>query len=357
MRDARRPALEFVAPVSGKVVKIERGARRKLVSLQIDVDESIGARRFDPPSIQDRDSLRGFMLATGVWSSLRTRPFANIPHPEGEPAAVFVTAMDVEPLAPGPQTIIDAHLEEFRVAVDALANISSASLYVCHASDYRPDLETSSRVQCVPFNGGRSAGLPGVHINTLCPIGFGGGEIWQIGYQDVIALGHLLLQGLPWLQRVISLGGDAVKRPRSLWVSPGAAIDELLADELSDGPSRILAGSEIYGRPLAASENYLATGQRQITVVHGGGMEVADETLARPAAIIPSDLLEDLAPPGIFPVPLMRALQLGDVERARDLGALELVEEDVAPLSLACVSNSNYGVLLRQVLDQLEASR
>jgi Na+-transporting NADH:ubiquinone oxidoreductase subunit A len=198
--------------------------------------------------------------------------------------------------------------------------------------------------------------LPGLHINALCPIGFGGGEVWHIGYQDVIALGHLLLHGSPWLQRVISLGGSAVKNPRSLCVNPGAAISELLADELHDGAVAILSGSAMYGRELAAGEDFLAAGQRQITVRREAA-GVAAAAAARSGVLIPNEVLEALAPPGIYPVPLMRALRVGDVERARELGALELVEEDMAPLSLACQSGSDYGALLRAALDQLEGQR
>ena len=353
MRDARRPAVRFVAPVAGRVTRIERGARRKLISLQIDVDESPGVVRFELPTTQDQASLREFMLASGVWSSLRTRPFGNIPHPDAEPAAIFVTALDAEPLAPEPRLVIDAFSEEFRAGVDALAGISQAPLYVCLAPKHEPALGDSSKARCVSFRGSHSASLPGLHINALCPIGFGGGEVWHIGYQDVIALGHLLLHGSPWLQRVISLGGSAVKNPRSLCVNPGAAISELLADELHDGSVAILSGSVMYGRKLAAGEDFLAAGQRQITVLR----EAAGVAAAASGVLIPNDALEALAPPGIYPVPLMRALRVGDVERARELGALELVEEDMAPLSLACQSGSDYGALLRAVLDQLEGQR
>lgn len=153
------------------------------------------------------------------------------------------------------------------------------------------------------------------------------------------------------MQRVISIDGDAVKNPRRLLVPAGAAIDQLLIDELIDGPTRILAGSPISGRPLSRGQGFLAAGQRQITVL--AGLENGPET-ARAGFLIPSEKLERLVPPGIYPVPLMRALQLGDAERARELGALELVEEDVAALSRACVSNCDYGLLLRRVLDQLE---
>ena len=357
MRDSRRPEIMFTAPVSGMVAKIERGTRRKLISLQIDVDESTGAICYQPPTTPDRATLRSFLLESGAWGSLRTRPFGNIPHPEADPAAIFLTALDVEPLAPEPQPVIEACMEEFRAAVDALAGISDAPLYVCHAPEYPLSLADSSQVRCVPFSGGHSASLPGVHINALCPIGFGGGEVWNIGYQDAIALGHLLLHGAPWLERVISIGGTAVKNPRSLRVYPGAAISELLADELDDGPVAIVSGSAMYGRELTAGEDFLAAGQRQITVQRVAADLAPADTAAGSGVLIPGEIVEALSPPGIFPVPLMRALQVGDAERARELGALELVEEDVAPLSQACQSGCDYGLLLRNVLDQLEALR
>ncbi len=354
MRDVRRPSIRFVAPAAGRVVRIERGTRRKLVSVQVEVDETLGIARYDAPA-DEGASVREFMLESGAWSSLRSRPFGNIPDTEAEPAAIFVTALDAEPQAPDPAAIIDSHFDEFSAAVEALAKISSAPLYVCHAPNHAIGLEQSERVRGVAFDGGPGAGLPGAHINALCPIGFAGGEVWQLGYQDAISLGWLLLHGSPWPQRVISLSGGAVKNPRCLLVRAGAAIDELLADEVVDAPTRILAGSTLYGRPISPALGYLAAGQRQITVevMAGDGFGARS---GEGGVLIPGDRLEQLAPPGIFPVPLMRALQLGDAERARELGALELVEEDVAALSRACVSGSDYGLLLRKVLDQLEAA-
>ena len=357
MRDTRRPEIMFAAPVAGRVAKIERGARRKLISLQIDLDQPAGAIRYEPPATPDRASMRDFLLESGTWSSLRTRPFGNIPHPEADPAAIFLTALDAEPLAPEPQPIIEAFMEELRAAVDALAGISGAPLYVCHAPEQPIGLADSSQVRCVSFSGGHSSSLPGTHINALCPIGFAGGEVWHIGYQEAIALGHLLLHGSPWLERVISIGGTAVKNPRSLRVYPGAAISELLTDELDDGPVAISSGSAIFGRERAAGEDFLGAGQRQVTVQRVAQDPASSDTAAGDGVLIPGESLEALAPRGIYAVPLMRALQLGDAERARELGALELVEEDVALLSQACQSGCDYGLLLRNVLDQLEALR
>jgi Na+-transporting NADH:ubiquinone oxidoreductase subunit A len=267
---------------------------------------------------------------------------------------LFVTALDAEPMAPSVATIIDAFADEFSAAVDLLSRVSEAPLYVCHAPAYQPRLSQASGAICKAFDGDHRAGLAGRHIQALCPIGFAGGEVWHIGYQQVIALGHLLTRGRPWAQRVIALGGDAVKRPRSLLVPVAASIDDLLDGEVEDGPVRILNGSAIYGREVAPGQAFLGADQRQLTVNRGAAEtgEVDEQ-----GTIIPGDWLEALAPPGIYPVPLLRALQLGDAERARELGALELVEEDLAPLSHACVSNSDYGLLLRRVLDELEGLR
>ena len=354
MRDARRPEIQIAAPASGRVSRVDRGARRKLISLQIEVDSSIGVAEFSAPASLDRDAQRAFMLASGCWTSLCTRPFGNIPDPTAEPAAILVTAMDAAPATPAAASIIDAFADEFSAAVGSLASISDAPLYICHSAEYRPDFDSASGAVCRSFDGDLFAGLPGRHIHALCPIGFAGAEVWHIGYQQAIALGHLLLHGKPWLQRVLSLTGDAVSRPRGLLVPVGAAIDELLAGEIGDGPTQMLDGPTLLGRAIAPGQGFLAAGQRHLTV---NRVAQGDAEARRQGALIPGDWLEAKAPPGIHAVPLLRALQLGDAERARQLGALELVEEDLAPLSHTCVSNSDYGLLLRRVLDQIEGWR
>jgi Na+-transporting NADH:ubiquinone oxidoreductase subunit A len=356
MRDARRPAIVFTAPGAGRVARIERGQRRKLVSLQIDLDDTVGTTQYTPPAIQDKASLRAFMLESGAWPALCTRPFGNIPDPDSEPAAIFITAMDSEVQAPAPIPIINSYSEEFRAAANALAAISAATVYVCHSKGCSLPVDESDKLRSVSFADGHSAGLPGVHINALCPIGFGGGEVWHIGYQDVISLGHLLLHGEPWLERVISIAGTALQHPRRLRVSLGTSIGELLKDETFRGPVRFVSGSTLRGQAARGGEAYLGARHRQITVLAETGVHSPSSLRATTGGIIPTSELESLAPPGIYPVPLMRALQVGDVDRARDLGALELVEEDLALLSLACLSKCDYGLLLRKILNQLEGA-
>jgi Na+-transporting NADH:ubiquinone oxidoreductase subunit A len=356
IRDARRPQIALTTAVSGEVVKIEYGARRKLASLQIEPDENPDAIRIPAPDWGDGAAMRKFMLDAGAWCGLRTRPFGNIPDPEGEPAAILVTAIDNDPQSPPAGAIINLFDAEFRSAVNALATISTAPVYVCHSTQHTPPVDVSAQLQCKPFPGDYRMGLPGAHVNALCPIGFAGKQVWQIAYPEVISLGHLLLRGTAWAQRIITLSGDAVKRPRLLRVPTGASIKELLLDELpdelqDDSPVTVLSGSAKYGREISSAAAFLGAGQRQVTVLSA---KAEESSHSRCEVVIPSETLEACAPPGIYAVALMRALQICDVDRARDLGALELLEEDLAALGRACHSQGDFGFLLRQVLDQLE---
>jgi Na+-transporting NADH:ubiquinone oxidoreductase subunit A len=261
---------------------------------------------------------------------------------------LLITAIDTDPLAPNPETVISAHEKHFERGLQALSVVIDGPIYLCQSPDANIP-GGAKRIQRVQFNGPHPAGLPGHHIHALSPIGFAGNEVWHIGYQDVIALGHLLARGKIWLQRVVSLAGAAVLKPRVLTVTLAAACDELLSGELQAGAARIISGSALSGYTASGVEAFLGQRQRQITV-----LPEMDAILGGEAGpLIPVADLQKLSPGGVLAVPLMRALLIGDIERARDLGALELVEEDLALITYACPSKNNYGQLLRDVLDQL----
>ncbi len=247
--------------------------------------------------------------------------------------------------------------------MDTLAKLTESPLYLCQAGNADIPVGESKRWRVAEFDGPHPAGLPGTHIHQLCPIGFDGAEVWHIGYQDVIALGCLMATGRSWRQRVISLAGPAVDDPRLIRVPLGAAIDEVVAGELKDVGARVVSGSVLSGHIAFGTEAYLGRHHRQITALPETHQEhvpawraaVVDTALGgEPGPLIPTGDFERVAPPGILPVPLLRALLVGDVDRARDLGALELVEEDLMLLSYVCPSKTDYGLLLRNVLEQLQ---
>lgn len=362
LRDRHRPDIVFTSPIAGTFGSINRGARRALISVTIIGSDADDAVHFDVPESPGRDRIRRLMLESGLWPSLRMRPFGHIPDPGGEPKALLVTAIESEPLAPDPAPIVAAHASEFELGLDALSAITESPMYLCQAPDAGIPVGQSSRIQVVEFDGPHPAGLPGTHIHRLCPIGFDGAEAWHIGYQDVIALGALMATGRLWQQRVVSLAGPAVANPRLITIPVGAAIDEVVAGELEVDGARIISGSVLSGHIAFGTEAYLGRHHRQITAipevnerfVSRTGTTVRDTTLGgEPGPLIPTGDFERVALPGILPVPLLRALLVGDVDRARDLGALELVEEDLTLLSYVCPSKTDYGLLLRQVLEQL----
>ena len=361
LRDRHRPDIVFTSPIAGTLGSINRGARRSLVSLTVIGDGSDAATSFDVGGTVDGAGLRRLMLQAGLWPAVRTRPFGRIADPDGEPKALLVTAMDTEPLAPDPATVIGAHTAAFHRGLQALTMICDAPRYLCVAADSDVSRECPEAFRVAEFHGPHPAGLPGVHIHALCPIGFDGREVWHMGYQDVIALGTLMETARPWQSRVVSLAGPAVRAPRLVQVSLGAALDELTEGELTDKGARVISGSVLSGHGAFGTEAYLGRYHRQVTALpEASGAEPPRRGVIRdtnrggsPGPLIPTGALERVAPPGILPVPLLRALLVGDVDRARDLGALELVEEDMTLLSYVCSSKSDYGALLRRVLDQL----
>jgi Na+-transporting NADH:ubiquinone oxidoreductase subunit A len=362
LRDRHRPEVVFTAPVSGRVAGVKRGARRALQSIRFAVDDTGEAVRFDIPVAMDKGSVRALMLRSGLWTALRKRPFGHIPDPKAEPRALLVTAIDTEPLAPDPVCIIAEYSNHFVSGLRTLALICDAPVFLCQADGADIPATETDRVKVVEFSGPHPAGLAGTHIHALSPIGFDGTEAWHIGYQDVISLGHLVNEGTPWRQRVVSFAGTGVERPRLLGVSVCTAIDDVATGECVDSPVRIISGSALSGHEAVGAEAFLGQRHNQITALvetpavkpqwwRRGGYTI--DQAQDPGALIPTTDMERMSPPGILPVPMLRALLVADVDRARDLGALELIEEDLALLSYACSSGNPYGRLLRNVLDQL----
>lgn len=364
MCDRRRPEIVFTSPVDGTVVDIQRGPRRAVVCMKIAPESApAGSEEHPPvdvPTTLDPANVRQLLLTTGLWSAVRTRPFGHIPDIDAVPKALLITAIDTEPLAVDPRVIIREYLQEFCAGVDALTQLCEAPVYVCHApgADDMPR-DDASRAQWIAFAGPHPAGLPSTHIQALCPIGFDDTQAWHIGYQDVISLGMLLTSGRIWSQRIISLAGRSVIAPRLLKVPLGADVEAVVSGELNSGRHRVMSGSVISGHRAHGAQAYLGRFHRQITALPEDEPTESDSEaktrrrVAGPGPMLPNGDLDRVSPPGILAAPLLRALLVGDVERARDLGALELVEEDLALLSFYCTSHTDYGPLLRNVLEQL----
>lgn len=363
-RDRARPDIAFVSPISGKVATIELGPRRTLSALILrkDPDEtaadSLDARADDG----DGDSVRIALLERGLWPALLTRPFGSIAEPGKRPEAIFVTATDSEPLAPDPRVVLAGRLGTFQRGVEALAMLTSGTVHVCQAPG--EDLvgsPASARIRTASFAGPHPSGLAGTHVHRLHSVAKGG-EVWTVGYQDVVAIGHLFETGRYLAERVVALSGPRVVQPRLVRSVLGASTQDLTDGEIREARggrrARILSGSVLSGRDAA----YLGRYHRQVCVIDAPsavrGLPLIDHldrrrNVLRLRPLVPTASLERALPPALLPVPLMRALSVGDSEAAQRLGCLDLVEEDMALLTSRCTSRADYAVLLRSVLDDL----
>ena len=233
--------------------------------------------------------------------------------------------------------------------MDVLAELNQTPVLVCQAAGPALVEKQDKHIRCEMFRGKHPAGLAGTHLDRL---GFSGRFVWQVGYQDVISIGHLFLTGQLSTERIISLAGPMVNKPRLLRTRRGASLEDLLDGELMDGALRIISGSVLSGRTSA----YLGHFETQVSVLPAHTHKKRLNWFARshastPKPILPSEAFERVFAQNILPVPLMRALSVGDWEAAGKLGCLDLLEEDVALLSYLCSSGNDYSALLRRALD------
>ncbi len=386
------PGVIFTAPGGGEVVAIHRGARRMLQSVVIRLDEDEQEERFasfaaDKLGELSAEQVVENLLASGLWTALRTRPYGKIPDPSSRPAAIFVTAIDTNPLAADPAPIIGAESDSFRDGLTVLSHLSEGALWVCKAENAQlPSLEGPDRVRVASFEGPHPAGLPGTHIHFLDPVN-AHKCVWYLNYQEVIAIGKLFTTGRIWNERIAALGGPQVKQPRLLRTRVGACIEELLEGELVEGDNRAISGSIWSGRRAAGWSSYLGRHHLQISVLREGtereffgwlnpagkkkysflnvmfssfsrkaGNPIAFTTTQNgsPRAMVPVGAFEDVVPMDILPTQLLRYLLVGDTDMAQKLGCLELEEEDLALCSFVCVGKYDYAPVLRKNLTQIE---
>jgi Na+-transporting NADH:ubiquinone oxidoreductase subunit A len=387
LRDRADPRIVCTAPAAGLVVAIRRGERRSLrsVVIRIDGDEQQGFDAYPPEDLDtlDRELVTRQLCESGLWPSLRMRPFNKVAPPGKVPFAITVTAIDTNPLAPDPALAIAERPQDFANGLRIVSRLTDGMLYVCCAPGTHVPAPDAPHIITAEFGGPHPAGLPGTHIHMLCPAGVHR-SVWHIGYQDVIAIGSLFTTGRLSTERIVSLGGPMLKDPRLVRTRQGASLADLLRGELQPGEARVVSGSLLGGAEVTDWGAYLGRYDNQVTVLPEGrereflgwitpGRNKYSVTNAylsalrrrlpfrfttnqngSPRAMIPIGSYERVMPLDILPTQLLRALLVGDAESAMELGCMELAEEDLALCTFVCPSKYDYGPLLRTMLDQIE---
>ncbi|MDC0068167.1 Na(+)-translocating NADH-quinone reductase subunit A [Gammaproteobacteria bacterium] len=386
--DKKTPGVKFTAPASGTVVSVSRGDKRVFESLVIEVDpeaesETFVAYHSEQLRTLERHSVVENLVDSGEWTAIRTRPYSKVPQPDSPaPDALFITASDTRPLCADPALFINEHPEAFLAGIDALARLTEGKVYLCSNAGASLPITDNPQVQSEQFSGPHPAGNAGTHIHFLHPV-HTNRNVWYVGYQDVIAIGYLFTSGKQFFDRVISLAGPEVIRPRLVRTRLGASIDDLSAGELSDGNNRVISGSVLDGRKASGATAYLGRFHNQVSVIHEGTerellefvmpgankfsltrlylgafgnrkFNMSTSTEGSTRSIIPLGSYEQVMPLDILPTQLLRALVVSDFDASVELGALELDEEDIALCTYACPGKYEYGPYLRQMLTRIE---
>ena len=387
----RDPTIQFVAPSSGTIARINRGERRVLKSVAIDVapEAERGAEPDPTASIDMRsDRLRARLQESGLWTAFRTRPFSRIPSSDAVPRSIFVTACDTRPLSGAPEAVVAEHQDAFSLGLDLIARLTSGTVYLCTDADWSGPTGSASSIEHVVFEGPHPAGLPGTHIHHLDPVGTKP-DVWHIGYQDLIAIGTLIGEGRLWTERIVALGGNGFSNPRMVRTQLGADIVALTAGELAvpghqNEPARLISGCVLSGRHARGSEAFLGRYHLQVSAIpqkrphrwrpwrrprenrysfsdvlsrlrgRRSAAEFTTDQNGRATAMVPIDTFERLISMDVLAAPLLKSLLIQDTDQAQALGCLELDEEDLALCSFACPGKNDYASVLRRNLELIE---
>ncbi len=393
--DKKSPGTLYTSPGAGTVSAIHRGEKRALQSVVIALSEADKSGDGDQVTFESytgkdtaslsRDDVRALLVESGLWTAFRTRPYSKVPGVDTEPDSIFITAMDTRPLAPDVETIYNENSDAFQRGMTAIAKLREGHIYLCTKEGSTIGAGPYSGIEVKEFSGPHPAGTVGLHIHSVEPV-YEERTAWHIGLQDVIAVGRLFETGQLDVSRVISLAGPSVSNPRLIRTRLGASTDELTTGELADGENRVVSGSVLSGRIAAGEElGYLGRYHQQVSVLAEGRereflgwMEPGTEkfsiintfvskltphkkfaftttTNGSHRAMVPIGVYEKVMPMDLMPTHLLRALIVGDVERAERLGCLELDEEDLALCTFVCPGKYEYGPYLRQVLTQIES--
>ncbi|WP_286342963.1 Na(+)-translocating NADH-quinone reductase subunit A [Ferrimonas sp. YFM] len=384
--DKKNPGVKYTAPASGTVSAINRGAKRVLQSVVIDIegDDSVRFASYSTDELANisRDRVQDNLVNSGLWTAFRTRPFSKAPELNSQPAGIFVTAIDTNPLAADPMMVIEQAYEAFCHGLGVVAKLTDGKVYL-NTGEARLEVPESDHLQVSRFKGPHPAGLAGTHIHHLLPASMSR-TVWHIGYQDIIAIGKLFTTGELDSSRVISLAGPRVAKPRLIRTTLGANLAQLTDGELTEQHNRIISGSVLSGHTASGAHGFLGRFHNQVSVLEEGDnkelfgwlkpganqfsltraflahlspgklFNMTTSTGGSDRAMVPLGNYERVMPLDILPTILLRDLISNDTDNAQQLGALELDEEDLALCTFVCPGKYDYGVELRRCLEIIE---
>ncbi len=391
--DKKHENILFTAPVSGEIVEIKRGEKRKLLEIKILADKKVEFETFPKFSISDIGNLpaqeiKNQILKSGIWPSIVQRPYGVVADPMATPKAIHISAFDTHPLAPDYSILFKGQDQAFQVGVDVLKKLTSGTVHVnTHSSSELSTVFSQVKGANVnKFSGQHPAGCVGVQIHHIDPINKGD-VVWTISPLGVIQIGKLFLQGIYDASRIVAVTGSEVKNPQYYKTFTGASVKKFLDKNLNNDHVRVISGNPLTGTSIGKDGHigffdqqvsvlpegdyyefvgWITPGARKLSFHRSIGLfsflspnkeRVVDtNTHGEPRAFVQSGVFEQVTPMDILPTHLLKSILAEDIDEMEALGIYEVIEEDLALCEFVDVSKHKVQEILREGLDLVQNS-
>jgi len=374
----------FASPVSGELIEIIRGARRKILTIKILADKSQDYMEHSKMrSGADSEEIKSLLLKSGCWPFIRQRPYDHVADPTVTPKAIFISAFVTAPLAADLDYTLKGKEEELQAALTALGKLTPGKVHVSIKGSSSPFAKLQD-IEIHKVSGPHPAGLVGTQINKLDPINKGE-VVWTVTPQDLVIIGELLLTGRFNAQRTIALAGSTVKAPKYFSTKIGAEIATFLyASGVKDERFRVINGDVLTGKKTSP-DGFLGFYNNTVTVIpegddyefFGWNKPVFDKLSATRAltfswlqpnkkydldtningehrAFVVTGMYEEVFPLDIYPLQLLKACMVKDLDEMEQLGLYEVIPEDFSLTEFICISKQPHQQIIREGLDLLQ---
>ena len=374
--------IKFCSPVSGEVIEISRGEKRKILEVVLMADSDISYEKFQTAGADEmsREQIIDLMLKGGVWPFVRQRPYDIIANPSDLPKAIFISTFNSTPLSIDNDFALYGMDDLFQKGLDYIVKLTDGITHLnIDGNINSPLFMNAQNVQINKFSGPHPAGNVGIQIHHLDPINRGD-VVWYLEPQDVITIARLFNEGKYDVSRIIALSGPQVIKPRYYRVISGSCVADLLSNNLKEGENRVISGNIFTGKKINKEGN-IGFYDTSITVIEEGNKQeflgwilpgnhkfsasrtffswlnpnkkyIIDSNMhGEERAYVVTGQYEKVFPMDIYPLQLIKAVMIEDIELMESLGIYEVAPEDFALCEFVCTSKMEVQQIIREGLD------
>jgi Na+-transporting NADH:ubiquinone oxidoreductase subunit A len=391
--DKRKERVAFTAPVSGEIVEVKRGEKRKLLEVKILADRTVEYVQFPKHSVSDlvnltREKAQDILLDSGAWVNIVQRPFGVIADPSETPKSIFISGFDSHPLAPDYSFIFKGQEQYFQAGLDVLRKFTTGPIHVnVHQSrEIGSIFAQAKNVELNKFSGPHPSGCVGVQIHHIDPIGKTD-IVWTINPFGVIVIGKLFLNGIYDTSKLVAVAGSEVREPQYYKTYVGAAVKKFLQNNLKQEHVRVISGNVLTGTRISKDGHlgffdhlitvipegdyyefmgWIMPSAKKLSLTRGLGLfsflnynkefVVDTNTHGEPRAFVQTGVFEKVTPMDLLPTHLLKAIIAEDFDDMEGLGIYEVIEEDLALCEFVDVSKHNVQEILREGIDLMQNS-